>query len=871
MTIDRWPEVKALFEDLFELPPDVRAARLAARTDGDPVLRAEVESLIRASDVSEQEFERVLPRSLDFLRDEIREPAPSLEGRTVGNYVVARQVGHGGMGAIYEAYRADDTYRKRVAIKTIWRGADSDAIVRRFRTERQILAGLDHPNIAALLDGGLTPEGLPYFVMEFVDGEPIDRYCATGRLTIAQRIALVRQVCDAVQFAHRNLVVHRDIKPGNVLVTTGGVVKLLDFGIAKLIVRDDADAGGGGGTLTQVGLRPFTTAYASPEQLRGDTVSTATDVYSLGALLYELLTGRPPFEQGNRTPHQLMQAISDEAVLAPSRACTPELAERAGLPDVARLRRDLRGELDDIVRMALRKEPERRYASVDQLSEDLRRFIAHLPIQARPDTRRYRTTKFVRRNRAGAAAAMVAVLSLVGGVIATSLQARATARERDRAQAAADVAVRERMKAQRVSEFLQNILGAADASWYSGERPGPTSTIGSLLDDAGRRAREDLADQPDVQGAVLRTLGRANRTMARFDSAQSQLESALALHRAVGGDKSVDAADDLYQLGSLHYQRGNMARADTLYRQAMAAFRAAGDTLADGFRSTLNDHGILLLVRGQAAAAEPMLRQSGEMMRVAGADSAALAINLGNQGLALDILGKMDDAERVYQQALARFDRISRRDYYERGFTMHNLALIRMLRGDGVQAESLMLAATALWRKLLGDDHPNVVVGVAGLARVLLASGDLPRALAYAREADRLIATRLPPTHPEVARVDNVYGQILVAMGRLPEGERRLRHALEIRRRLTPNAWATAETASALGLALTKEHRYAEAEPLLRDGLDGLRTAFGPDHPRTVQALDNLISMYRSAGRTADAERLGATRPARDPGPRSRR
>ncbi|MDP1857393.1 MAG: tetratricopeptide repeat-containing protein kinase family protein, partial [Gemmatimonadaceae bacterium] len=620
-------------------------------------------------------------------------------------------------------------------------------------------------------------------------------------------------------------------------------------GIAKLLPDDRVD----GATLTRAGFHALTTVYASPEQVRGEPIATVSDVYSLGVVLYELLAGRPPFTPEGMTPHELQRRICEDSPARPSVAATTETASTAGLGDASRLRRLLRGELDDIVMMALRKEPERRYTSAEQLSEDLRRYLEHLPVLARRDTFAYRTSKFVQRYRTGVAAAALVAVSLGIGVGAVVTQGRVATRERDRARIAGASAERERVRTQRVSDFLRDMLGAADPSWYAtSERPGPRTTVGELLESAGRKVDSDLESEPAVRAAILQTLGRANQTLANFDIAQRQLEGALALNRQQYGERHAEVASDLHELGMLHHQRGQIAKAESTYAQSLEIFRALSDSTSDAYSRTESDLGLALLSRGRAVEAAPLLRSAvAHRRRLDGGASPALAITLGNVALALDVQGKLDEAEMAYRESLATFARLPGRDYFERGFSLHNLAIVRSLRGSTFEAESLMHQASELWTRLLGAGHPRVAVGLAGLARVYFAAGDDRAALRYARQAEAIVQRTLPPAHPDVARVETVYGQALVRTHVLAEGERRLRHALDIRRAaLAPNSWHVAETSGALGVALVRRGRYAEAEPLLTASAESLKESVGPSHPRTLEARRNLAALYEAWGRS---------------------
>jgi non-specific serine/threonine protein kinase/serine/threonine-protein kinase len=345
-------------------------------------------------------------------------PPQDMAGQRFGHYQIVREIGHGGMGTVYLAARADDEFQQQVALKILRGEFNPRDVLLRFRHERQILANLAHPNICKLLDGGSTPSGEPYLVMDYIDGIPVDQYCQTHALSIPQRIHLFRQVCSAVQYVHQNLIVHRDLKPGNILVTPDGSAKLLDFGIAKLLTPDQAD-------VTRTAAQSMTLAYASPEQIRGDPITTASDVYSLGVILYELLTCRRPYRIDNPGAHALARAILQEEPDKPSTAVTQ------ANPDTQQiLRHPLKGDLDNILLQALRKEPHRRYSSVELFSEDLRRHLENLPVSAHQDSFGYRAAKFVRRHKVPVIAAAVAALSLVAGLITTIVEARIARSER---------------------------------------------------------------------------------------------------------------------------------------------------------------------------------------------------------------------------------------------------------------------------------------------------------------------------------------------------------------------------------------------------------------------------------------------------------
>jgi serine/threonine protein kinase len=426
----RWHQIETIFNDAADIPPAERSAFLEKACRGDVELMKEVESLIAASE-----------KSNGFMSGAIRSAAESMistttspvEGERLGSYCIVREIGRGGMGAVYLAVRADDQYEKQVAIKLVKRGMDTERVLARFRSERQILASLDHPNIARLLDGGTTADGRPFLVMEYIQGEPITTYCNSRDLSIRQRCELFRQVCSAVQFAHQKLVVHRDIKPGNILVTEDGTPKLLDFGIAKLLDTRSTQQ-------QTIGAHQLLTPdYASPEQVQGEPITTATDVYLLGGVLYELLTARCPHVFKTDSVYEIERVICKTDVDRPSTVVQ------------GRLRRELSGDLDNILLTALRKEPDRRYRSVDQFSDDLRRYLTGLPVSARPDTIGYRTGKFIRRNALAVAAASLLAIAITSGVISTLYQARRTEEQRQQAEQARAVAENNQHRAEQES------------------------------------------------------------------------------------------------------------------------------------------------------------------------------------------------------------------------------------------------------------------------------------------------------------------------------------------------------------------------------------------------------------------------------------
>jgi eukaryotic-like serine/threonine-protein kinase len=554
MTPERWRRVADLFTAALDRDPAARAALLSQATRDDPSLAAEVEALL-ASEQKAGDFLST-PALSPTLGAVLAAPGPSLEGRQIGPYRVLGEIGHGGMGTVYRAVREDDQYRKQVAIKLVRGGHDTASVLRRFKSERQILANLEHPNIARLIDGGRTEEGWPYFSMEYVEGQSIDRHCAA--LGVRETIEVFRTVCAAVQYAHQRLVIHRDLKPSNILVSTDGVPKLLDFGVAKLL---DADvAGSADATASTVGPL-MTPEYASPEQVRGEAVTTASDVYSLGVLLYELLAGKRAYEVSTRAPAEVIRVVCHETPAPPSAV--------AGRPRS----HQLAGDLDTIVLKAIRKEPGRRYATVGELSEDLHRHLAGLPVLARRDTFRYRSSKFVRRHKAAVVVAGLLALSLMGGVVATARQARIAEAHRARAERRFnDVRKLAHSLLFEVHDAIADLPGSTRARQLLVKRGLEylDSLAGEAAGDVGlqRELAQAYEKLGDLQGKLnASNLGDTSGARVSYGKAMAIRESLAASHPA-DPEVLLDLSQSCSRQGEMRWTAGDLAGAAESHEKA---------------------------------------------------------------------------------------------------------------------------------------------------------------------------------------------------------------------------------------------------------------------------------------------------------------
>lgn len=859
MTSEQYQRVKEIFQAAVECEPGERAALLAESCNGDVELIHEVESLLeyqnRADKFIEKSAFEVGARLLTT------DEADALEGKRIGQYKLIRRIGSGGMGLVYLAERADKQFQKNVAIKIVRVGLDSAETSRRFAYERQILAALDHPNIAKLLDAGTTDGALPYLVMDYVEGAPINRYCDEHKLSTSQRLKLFHTVCSAVQFAHQRLVIHRDIKPGNILVSDDGVPKLLDFGIAKLLDPSLADAA----AHTQTGLRVMTPEYASPEQVRGLEVTTASDIYSLGVLLYELLTGERPYRITSRRPDEIARAICEQEPTKPSqavsgkgqsakrkelRAKSQERSEREQLAtddgqqtnlksEIQNLK-SLRGDLDNIVLKAMQKEPQRRYSSVEQFSEDISRHLEGLPVSARPDTFGYRSAKFIRRHKVGVTAAMLVGLSLIAGIVATAWQARAATAQRDRARA-------EAQKADELNRFLQRMLASADPSVQ-----GKDVTVARLLGEAAKRVDTEFSNQPETTAAMRSTIGMTYLALGLYDAAEPQLRAALETRQRSFGVNHPDVATSMNNLAQLLVEQGKIAEAEQLYRKALdISTRLRG---ADDLETAAIMHNLaaLLVLKGSLDEAEQMNRtELAIRRRKLGNKSEDVAKSLNDLGVVLGTKGDLAGAEQLHREALAITQQIYGPEHVNVAATLATVAAIVEERGDYVEAEKFYQQALAMRRKLLGPEHPTVTWTMYNYAYMLTRKGEYQKAEQLAREVLALRGKTLNDEHPMVASTLQVLAKSLMEQGDTRAAESFLRESLELRRKSLPtDHWLIGNSESILGECLIRLGRFREAEPFLREGYAKLKSKFGPDHSRTREAWQRLNRLNERAAST---------------------
>lgn len=829
MTPERWAQVESVFVEALEHSPETRSEFLDQACAADSELRVEVESLLG----SHQEADRMLESpafifAKSVLKTDFSEPIGV--GSRVGAYRLERKIDEGGMGAVYLAFRADDQFKQKVAIKLIRYGFDTNDVRRRFRHERQILANLVHPHIARLLDGGTAEDGRPYFVMEYVEGVSITKYCREHKLSFSDRLNLFRTVCGAVHYAHQNLVIHRDIKPGNVLVDDQGKPKLLDFGIAKLLADDpELDQ-----TVTMLGA--MTPDYASPEQVRRQQVTTVSDVYSLGVLLYELLTGDRPYRLKGRSPEEVARIVCDEEPDRPStviaRSGTGEVPADTPPESVAKT---LKGDLDTIVMMALRKDPSRRYASAEQLSEDIRRYQQGLPVLAAPDSYRYRINKFVSRHRLGVTAALLVVMILLGSAVFASWQARIAASQRDKANL-------EEAKARRITKFIQETLGAPNPN-----QEGRDVKVVEVLDKAAQRAQTELADQPEVLAEVQRTIGYTYYNLEAYDKGEPLLRSALATFRSTLGAEHQTTAEAMKQLGEVMAYQEKYDEAIPLLTEAVAVLERFQSTNKRNFINAKYSLAQAFYFKGDEKQAERLYRDVLDYAQKNLGENDPVVADVSHELANLIRDTDYDGAIQLYQRAI-RVIRTLPNAKVNLATGLSNLGNVFVNAGRVDEGEAALKESVAMRAELFGEHNHATAIVMSNLSRVSYARGDFAKAEAEARRAVIDMEAGLPKGHRNLGPAYTILGRSLLRAGKLVEAERYLRDGLAIQtKRFGANDRGAAIAESALGECLWEQRRYAEARPLIQHSHQILISQLKETDPAVKEAQARLELLKSSA------------------------
>jgi serine/threonine-protein kinase len=773
MDLSVWARLEPLLDRALELPPAESANFVEQVRAREPELALELIALLARDDEAER---------TRFLEPPL---GTSLAGLELGGWTLERPLGQGGMGSVWLARRSDGQFEGRAAVKLLNLTLMRASGLERFRREGSILARLTHPNIARLLDAGVSPSGQPYFVLEYVDGVPIDQWAETQGHSIHSRVRLFLRVLDALSHAHASLVIHRDLKPSNIMVTSDGHVKLLDFGIATLL--DQAHGDGDARAPTTLEGRALTPEYAAPEQVTGRPSTTAVDIYAAGVLLYVLLGHRHPTAEGCQTTAEVLAA----------------LVERQPSPLAL-------GDLDTVLGKALAKDSAQRYRTVDEFAEDLSRWLRHEPVRARPPTWRYRARKFVRRNRVQTTAALGIVLAIAAGAALSLSGARRAAAERDRAEAAS-------RESDAVNNFLMQLFEASDPT----EVRGDTLTAAELVTRAAARV-ERLRAIPLEQARLLRVTGRLELSLGRYDRALNDFARALAIQQRNGAGETLDAAGTLRQLAQALVHSVRYAAADSAAAAALELEeRLLGPNHPD-LAVLLHEAATIAVYRGDLARAERYQRRALALrVQFGGPDDSLTADSHVDLGALLRRQGRIADAEREFRRGLAIRARVSRPDDPQLAHAMLETAyLLDEEQGRYAEAESLFRQALVIRRQAYGDGHPMVAATLLDLAEFLLHRGDTASAAAPARAGYAMMRRTYGPEHPVVATFMARLAAVLHRTGRLGEADSLFRRSIAMdRQMLGPDHVNVAGVEINYGRLLIERHEYARAKLVLQDAL----------------------------------------------------
>ncbi len=820
--------LKDLLAHAVGLPPDEQRDLIARTIAADAGLGSELASLLEAH-----------TRAGTFLATPAHITLASLVSpatMSIGAYRTTRLIGRGGMGDVYEAETDPGASGPRVALKIMRRGIASPEVVRRFAIERRSLARLEHPNIARLLDGGAGEDGTPYLVMEFVEGERIDVYCDHHQLIIDDRLKLFLCVCDAVQYAHSRLIVHRDLKPDNILVTPDGTPKLLDFGIAKLLAVTDEAAPL---EQTRPDVHLFTPEYASPEQSEGREITTASDVYSLGVLLYVLLTGQHPF------PHAHPPSTAAVSELDPRRPGSREI--RTASPEGAdRTRKRLKGDLDTIIMTALEREPEKRYISVEQFAEDIRRHLDHLPILARPAPVIRRLGKFIRRNRVLAGVMAAIALGLITGLFLLIHQVR-EARE-------------EQARIERLNAFLTTMLSYSNPTQPVNGSSRTVTVMQEMLDDAARRLEsEEFTDQPDLRIRLERILGDAYIHQGRYDEMYEHYRKYIQLRSEHPGIKEPERVETQVLWAIELFAKGKLPESEDLFRRSLPAMRTAygkGEVTADIYADALNNFAYLRRTQGDSREAEALFREvvglgpafPPNRQFIVSVSRATLASVLADQG-------RFHEAVATAREAVEESHRAGMDSTSEYGFVLTVYGGLLTDAGRYPEADTLLTTANIILHRYLPPENLWTADNVRDQAWLYYRKGEYARAFGCAQEAAQTYRQRFGAHYDNYPTALSIKGLSLARLGRSTEADQALREAVRLRHELMPPGhFFTAMATGALGEFLTGQRRFAEAESLLVTSHADLHRALGNDDPRTAMARTRLHDLYTAWKHPAQAE-----------------
>ena len=837
MNHNDWKKLSQIFDMVLTLPPEGRTDYIKRVCGGDKELEHKIREMLARLEESDRFFEERLEKNeklikeLDSLIADKDRDEDFYEGKTIGRWEILELIGHGGMGRVYKVQRVDESGIKQTgALKIIHKSLLTPTHMERFRLEQHILSGLQHPNISGFVDSGITADRVPYMVMEFVEGDTILEYCNNQRLTIEQRLKLFITVCKAIQYAHKSLIVHRDLKPENILVTREGRIKILDFGIAKLL---DPDLYENSAIETQPGMRMLSLEYASPEQISGKVVTTSTDLYSLGVLLNKLLTGLHPFDLSNLSFKEVEKLVSEENPTPASKRFLglTETDEKQRLADERgispqEITKQISGDIDAIIYKALHKDPERRYASVEALVTDLERYQNNLPVYAQPDTFSYRAGKFVRRHKLGIAAVAVIFLVLIGGIVATmwqAEQARQNARE-----------------AEQVSAFLAQLFEGSDPNRSNDG----SMTARELLDQGFERVQTELTDEPALQAQMLSMIGNIYSNLGLYDDAYLAIEKAVELYHSMG-DRSPEMATTLLRFANLEYRLGNFQAAADASGESLDLIRSHFGDDHPETASVMNTLAMSLEELGDKEGAYDLYYRIIDIRRDQPDQGSNLSVNLNNLAILLQEDGKLEEADALFSEAVALVEDIYGFEHPFMAYILNGYSGLHQDRGDYDLAEDNLRDALAIGQAIFPETHPFIGVVQHNLGELFRIMENYSEAAGYYSLSLEQRKQSLPENHPDIATSLFSLGNTLILLEQPSEAEPILREALQIRQSIYKDEdWRVALVKSGLGRALLQQQNFDDAAQYIFPAHAILLESLGEEN-RHVIASSKAIQQHQ--------------------------
>ena len=840
MDIERWERIQTLFHSASEMDGPERDEFLKNECQQDNALYLEVCSLFDEEDKLHHLMGANKP---DINLKSISQSnfADRLIGKTLGEYTIHSVISSGGMGTVYKARRSDGSFEQEVAIKVILQSLSTAGFIERFRQERQILAKLNHPNIAQLLDGGITDDGLPFLVMEMVTGKNLAEYVKVSNLSIEQKLQLFLQICEAVKYAHSHLIVHRDLKPGNIFVTDAGQVKLLDFGIAKVFESEDNDLRIQ--TITYNEKAPFTPEYAAPEQINGQEISTATDVYALGVILYELLTGVRPYNFKSDQITEIQNVISNAIPSRPSTAIKQSTDVHHNKIQNNQSVKRIKGDLDNICLKALKKEPLQRYDNVEQMKDDINRHLHGLPVKASGDFLIYRSRKFIQRHRVGVSLISLFLIVITSVVVFYTTKLKKQTEE----------AVQEANKAKAVSEFLGSLFEAASPE----EARGKTITARDLLSEGAKRIDKELSDTPEIQTAMFGIIGDVYRRISDYEAAEVLLLQALDQSKRLYGETSKEVLIASSNLGELYMQKGQFEKSDSLIGIAIKLVKSVSDVDPVAIGELMQIKAELVFEQGDIAAADSFYSISQQIYtKELGSEHQLIADILNARASIARNYKNYKQSEDMYLQALAMRRKLLGNDHPDVAHTLNHLGRLMFKMGRYPEAEKYAREGLALREKIFGEHSPETGASMSNLAHILVKLNRYDEAVNYYRQVMMIMQEVYTEDHPYKAITASNLGIALYQMGKSDEAKVYLKSGYEQLQKLYPSRHKRKiGTLIALGSLLTDQNKLSKALPLLNEAYLTCREN-SPDTDQDIAEAENALGYcYAKMGDLDSAEK----------------